>query len=164
MPSKKDVSNNYSEGLEIVKAEYESTFARFKEIDNKFNMLLVFAAGEIAAFGATYSSLNDNIVFRWIYLIVFFIFLSVAVIFNLVGLLTKKLKLMNTSDMLQFVELDSDKFNENYINWYNESIDSIDKQIDKKTLLFDISLILLIVSFITFCGGMIVNLFIITQI
>lgn len=164
MATKKEISQNYRDGLEIVKAEYEAVFSRFKEMDNKLNMLLVFAAGEIAAFGATIGSFCDNLVFKCIYLSAFLIPLLLAIIFNFVGLFTRKLSLMNTNDMLDYVSCSSNKFIEDYVNSYNDCIDSIEKQINKKGKLFNASLICIFIALMFFCAGIITNSFLMQKI
>lgn len=123
-----------------------------------------YCSGEIAAFGATIGSFCDILVFKCIYLFAFLMPLLLAIIFNFIGLFTRELRLLNTSDMLDYVKCDSNKFIEDYVNSYNDSIDSIEKQISKKGKLFNVSLICILIALIIFCVGIIFNLFLMQKI
>lgn len=158
MATKKGVSHNCRDGLEIVKSEYESTLSRFKELDNKLNMLLVFAAGEIAAFGGTFSSISLKYDCKLAYIITFLSLLLSAVITILIGLFTKSLDILDTSDLVTDEKLEESEFIDTYINAYNESIDSIEKQIRKKCRLFNVSLIFILLALIDFSIFMLIGL------
>lgn len=142
--------SNYKVGFEIVKIEYEKAISRFKEMDNKFNMLLVFSAGEIAAFGAVFQLFSENL--KIIFACLFLPFLLVAVILNFVGLFTKKIILINT-EVLHKKKTYNVKSLEFYgisIKTYNESINSIEKVIKTKGILFNLSLIFVLISLVVF--------------
>ena len=151
MEGKSDGAQKYQVGFEIVKSEYESALSRFKEMDNKFNMLLVFAAGEIAAFGAILQFFSGNlkIIFLWL----FIPFLFISVLLNFVGLFKKKIALINTERLHKRSTYDIDiiEFYGSSIRSYNESINSIEKVIKLKCVLFNVSLVFSLLSLIIFC-------------
>ncbi len=158
MSTKKEITQNYHNALEIAKLEYESTLSRFKELDNKLNMLLVFAAGEIAAFGGTLSSFCLEYYCKLAYVIIFSAFLLVAVITTLFGLFTRSLDCLNTNNLNKNTSLEENEFINTYIEAYNKSINSIDKQIEKKCKIFNISLIFILVTLVIFSAFLIVDL------
>lgn len=159
---KKTISQNFVMGFEIAKKEYEFALSRFKEMDNKFNMLLVFAAGELTAFGATFSTITDNIKFRLFYIIIFLPTLFIAILQIFRGLFTKRIQLFDTFFMKCYKDFDVDgnNFIGRSIASYNECIKSIEKVIKLKSKLFNTSLVFILFAFIIFCTFMIINLFI----
>ncbi len=162
MADKRSIMRNLNAGFEIVKKEYEYALSRFKEMDNKFNMLLVFAAGEITAFGATFSLISNNMFFKSVYLFLFLPTIFIAIIQNFKGLFTKRIILVDTMFMKSSADfnMDVDRFIGESIASYNESIKSIEKVIKCKSKLFNYSLVFTLFAFIIFCTFMIINLFI----
>ena len=161
MAEKENITLNFNTGLEIIQNEYKCALARFKEMDSKFNTLLVFVAGEIAAFGALFSVINAQIAFKIAFAVVFFTLLLTAIITNFIGLFTKYIELINTDSMLKesLYKIDNISFFAKFIATYHNCINCIEEKIRKKSTLFNVSLIFVILSLLAFCIFIVVYLF-----
>lgn len=151
--------DNLEKGFSIVRKEYENALNRFKDIDNKFNILLVFVAGEIAAFGSTFSLINGSFWFNIFYIALFCLSIFVSVLLIFIGLFTRKIDLIDTDEFDNFNIYLSTRiqFLLDYIATYKKCIKSIEKHIKQKTLIFNITIFFVLFVLLIFIVFMIVS-------
>lgn len=157
----KSFSNNLRVGYEIAKGEYNNALNRFKELDNKLNMMLVFAACEITAFATTLYLFGDPTL-KKIYLLVFLVAYLAAVLSIIIGLFIKYFDLIDENKLIEDSNYDEETINflGGYIKSYVDCIKKIENKIQNKVQAFKAASILICIDLAIFSAFMISNCFI----
>lgn len=154
----KSFSNNLKVGYEIAKSEYERALSRFKAADNKLNMMLVFAAGEITAFATTINTFSETKI-KVIYMSLFLAVLFASVLSTIIGLFDKGLRLIDEKGLAQEsnYEVGTSNYLAQYIKSYTDCIETIDNKIGCKIKAFRAASILICIDLFIFFAFIILN-------
>lgn len=148
----KNLIKNLSINLEIAKVEYAEAKTRFRDLDNKLNMLLVFFAGLIVAI-STVISLNTNnclLVFKKLIISLVVLLMIASVIIIMIGLFPKTYYGFNSEYLTDenWQEVDNPDLIKEYIDNYFVSIQKINQVNKIKSLCAKVAFILLALSFL----------------
>lgn len=154
---------NLQISLEVVREEKQETLSRFKTVDSKLNILLVFVSGLLACLNVIFPFDQDLSALKLRlskdFLIHMLVAIFVSVLCILIGLYPKSSKRISEHEFTN-VERHSQekkKFLGGYIGTYRLEIESIEKAIKRKQLLFKIAFILLIIAFVLFSATVLIN-------
>lgn len=142
-PNKMD--EKLGKSFDILKIEYEHAYSRFRDWDNKLNMLLVFLASEVAVMGLILTSLKSINTAINILTIISVSLLAVALIGISAGLFPRLIPAIDIDGLvkLEQYDLDFEEFIGRYLGSYKVCIDKINNVNFIKSIIFLISVILL---------------------
>ena len=158
-----DLVENLQISLEVVKEEKQETLSRFKTVDSKLNILLVFVSGLLACLNVIFPFDQDISALKLRlskdFLIHMLVAIFVSVLCILIGLYPRSSKRINESEFtnLERHSQEKKKFLGGYIATYTKEIESVEKAIKRKQLLFKIAFILLIIAFVLFSATVLIN-------
>ena len=143
---------NLKLNLEVARSEYAEAKSRFRDLDNKLNMLLVFFAGLIVAI-STVISLDtsiDLIVFKKIIIVHVIILMSVSITMIMLGLFPKKYSGFNSDYLVDktWECANNSDLMEAYIENYYLSIKQIDEVNKKKSVCSKVAFCMLAIAFL----------------
>jgi len=159
------MESNLEITLEIAKSSYGEALDRLRNVESKFNMLLVYVGALLAGltvilpfpdnFSCTEIALSN------IFLGLYFVFIFSASISILIGLIPRKLVIMSNDAFVDMDRIQQEKKDllGSFIQGYKDAIDSVEKHKKLKNIMFLLAFISLIVALVLFFAILMVIVF-----
>ena len=151
-----NMEENLKITLEIAKSSYSESLDRLRNVESKFNMLLVYVSVLLAGltiilpFPENFSS--PEIVASSIFLGLYFACVFLASISILIGLLPRKLSVISNDAFVDIKRHQGENKDllGSYIKGYKDAIDSVEKHKKLKSIMFLVAFISLIMALILY--------------